>query len=272
MLWQRKGGRRKGGRRKGAGKPHRKFQQRAAQVRRRPWKAAGVLALVLALIGGLVFLVGYSRAFVVEDVVVEGTDGELAGAVVDAAAIPAGRPLARVDAGGVEERVLADLRVEELAVKRSWPDAITLQVTPREAAIVVHQGREGPQVADAKGVVFDSVDSAPKELPEVRIPDDGVEPEHLAGVLELLAALPEDLRGDVSQMRLLADGVVQFKLGTMTVKWGATTQPDLKSRVLAALLQQESIDPTEEVQPITVDLHAPETPVVTGMPVAEDED
>jgi cell division septal protein FtsQ len=267
MLWQRNGGRRRE-----PVKPHRKFQQRAAQVRRRPWKAAAVVGLVLALVGGLVFLFGYSRAFVVQEVVVQGTEGELASAVVDAAAIPTGRPLARVDGGGITERVLADLRVEEVEVKRSWPDAITLEVTPREPAIVVHQGREGARVADAQGIVYDSADSAPKKLPDVRIPEDGTEPENLAGVLDLLAALPDDLRGDVARLRVLADGAVQFKIGTMSVKWGATTQPDLKSRVLAALLEQDSIDPHAEVEPITVDLHAPETPVVTGMPVAEDDD
>lgn len=253
--------------------PHRRIAERAAQVRRRPWKALGILSLVLLLVGGLVFLFGYSRAFVVQDVAVEGVEGELATAVADAAAIPNGRPLARVDTGSVRDRVLEDARVADVDVQRSWPDAITLVVVPREAALAVRQGGTSrDQGADRAGVLFDPVDGPSEDLPRVRIPEAGAPADQIAGVVVLVEALPEDLRSQISDLRVRSSGTVQFSIGTMEVTWGDVSRPDLKARVLTALLEQEGIDPDNEVQPVTVDLSAPETPVVTGMPVATEDD
>lgn len=253
--------------------PHRRIAARAAQVRRRPWRAIGVCALVLALVGGLIFLFGFSRAFVVHEVAVEGVEGELAGAVVDTAAIPTGRPLARVDTGQVREEVLEDPRIADVEVQRSWPDAITLVVTPREPAIAVRKARSRTDLAaDSAGVLFDPVGKPAQDLPRLRIPAAGAPAEQIAGVVALVGVLPEDLRSRVSDLRLKSSGTVDFSIGTMEVTWGDVSRAELKARVLTALLEQESIDPDNEVQPITVDLSAPETPVVTGMPIVTDED
>lgn len=236
-------------------------------------RALSWLALVLLLVGGLVFLFGYSRAFVVQDVAVEGVDGELAAEVVDTAAVPTGRPLARVDTGGVRAQILEDTRIADVEVQRSWPDAITLVVTPREPVLAVRPGSSGAyRAADSSGVLFDPVDGPAEDLPKLRVPEAGAPEEQVAGVATLLEALPEDLRSGVSDLRLRSSGTVQFSIGTMKVTWGDVSQPELKSRVLTALLEQESIDPDNEVQPITVDLSAPETPVLTGMPIAPPED
>ncbi|GAA1142273.1 cell division protein FtsQ/DivIB [Ornithinicoccus hortensis] len=263
-------------RRRGKGQqntPHRRIAERAAQVRRRPLRPLRWVALLAVLVGALVFLFGYSRAFVVHDVVVEGTEGELATAVVDSAAIPTGRPLARVDTGDVREQILADPRVADVEVKRSWPDAITLVVSPREPVLAVRSGSSGDyQAADRAGVLFDPVGGPAEDLPKLRVPEAGAPEEQVAGVAGLLEALPEDLRSRVSDLRLRSSGTVQFTIGTMKVTWGDVSQSELKTRVLTALLEQKSIDPDNEVQPVTVDLSAPETPVLTGMPIAPPED
>lgn len=250
---------------------HERFRRRAAQVRRRPWRYAGGLLAVLLLAAGVVYLFGFSPAFVVEEVRVEGAEGALAEDVVAAAAVPHGVPLTRVDTGAVEERVLEDLRVREVEVQRSWPSAVTLVVELREPALAVSQSGRPLQLADASGVVYDTVEKRPKGVPQVGAPAGDLDPESLVGVLEMRAALPEQILEDVRGMRVSSGGELRFDLGAVRVEWGPPEQAALKAKVLEALLQQSGVDPEAEEQPVTVDLSVPSTPVVTGMPLAEDE-
>ena len=71
---------------------------------RRAFLLWGLLVALFA--GGLVFLFFYSAAFVVEEITVEGAEGELADSVVHHADIPMGRPLARVSEHNLAQRVL----------------------------------------------------------------------------------------------------------------------------------------------------------------------
>lgn len=258
---------------------HRRFQQRATRVRRRPWKVAALVALFLAALGGVVFLFGWSRAFVVEEVVVQGVEGELAEAVRAQASVPHGRPLARVDAGAVTERVQQDLRVAQVEVGRSWPSTITLEVTAREPAIAVVVPGEPMRVADAQGIVYDEVAKKPRGISQLRVPSADAEPTRLRGAIAMRESIPEDLRAQMHGMRLLNTGNMQFKLGEVSVVWGPPEQPTLKSRVLQALLLQDSIELEQEDdegaqevrQRVTIDLSVPETPVVKGLPPVPEE-
>ena len=76
-----------------------------------PWGkrfAAWVIdGLILAVVGGLVFLFFWSAAFVVKDVRVAGVEGEVAESVERLAQVPRGRPLAR---GGAHEALEGEAR------------------------------------------------------------------------------------------------------------------------------------------------------------------
>jgi cell division protein FtsQ len=249
---------------------HERFRRRAAQVRRRPWRYAGGLLAVLLLAAGVVYLFGFSPAFVVKEVHVEGAEGDFAEEVVAAAAVPQGVPLARVDTGAVATRVLEDLRVREVEVQRSWPSGITLVVEPRQPALAVSQSGKPMQLADASGVLYDTVKERPKGVPQVGVSSGDVDPASLVGVLEMRAALPDEILEDVRGMRITSRGELRFDLGSVRVEWGPPEQATLKATVLGALLQQSSIDPEAE-NTISVDLSVPSTPVVTGMPLAEED-
>ena len=274
----RRGGTRRGG--KGATpSSHRRFQQRATRVRRRPWKVSALVALFLAVLGGVVFLFGWSRAFVVQEVVVQGVEGELAESVRAHASVPHGRPLARVDTGALTERVQQDLRVAQVEVGRSWPSTITLEVVAREPAIAVVVPGEPMRVADAQGIVYDEVAKKPRGISQLRVPSADAEPTRLRGAIAMRESIPEDLRAQMHGMRLLTTGNMQFRLGEVSVVWGPPEQPTLKSRVLQALLLQDSIElepeddeRAQEVrQRVTIDLSVPETPVVKGLPPVPEE-
>lgn len=264
-----------GGKPRGKGTPraHKKFQQRAAQVRRRPWRVVGVLALILALVGGVIFLFGYSRAFVVKDITVAGAKGEVARSAQERAGIPLGVPLARVNVDDVESRVLEDLRVDTVDVGRSWPSTLTLELTLREPALAVQQsGTKGFGVVDAQGVVYDTLEKAPKGVPTITAPKGELSAEALQGAMAIEASLPAPVAKQVEGVSIGEDGQLQFMVGAVAVTWGDGADAQLKGRVLEGLLEQEGLAPEAEVDPVTgpvtIDLTSATTPVVTGLPTA----
>lgn len=256
---------------------HQKFRARAVELRRRPWRIVAVLALVVALVGGVVYLFAWSNAFVVEEIRATGATGEVAELAQSNADVPIGRPMALVNPDAVQERVLQDLRVASVDVSRSWPSTLTLEMTLREPALAVRQsGLRGVLLADAQGVVYDTADKAPQGLPTVRAPKGDPEPAHLQVALALPDALPSSVARQADDLRLDASGRLQFTVGSVMVKWGDGTNPELKGRVLEGLLEQEGIDPSAEVdevsEPIEIDLSTPSTPVVTGLQTASPTD
>ncbi len=226
---------------------------------------------VVVLAAAAVFLFFWSAAFVVDDVKVSGVEGEVADSVVRHADIPHGRPLARVSQTHVSERVLAgEPRVASVSVAREWPSSITYQVELREPALALRQGKT-VWLADAGGVVYDEVAKRPKGVPVVNVSEEphALPRETVQGLLDLFASRPKDkvLEGELSTPRYAANGTVSMKIDGLTVQWGEPTEAEKKWRVVTALVGQESIDPQGGV-PQKIDVSAPSTPVVTGLPPA----
>lgn len=244
---------------------HDRFKERARRLRRRPWRLVGWVVAVVTLVAAVVGVLLWSPAFVVEDVVVEGAEGSIAEGVVTSAAVPLGLPIARVDTEAVSTRVEGDLRIAEAVVERDWPSTVTVTVTLREPALVLDQtGAKEQQVADADGVVYDSVAERPEDVPVVRATRGEVSQESLAGVLGMLEAVDPSTAEDVTALQLTGDGDLRFRLGGLSVLWGGPEEAELKGPVLEALLLQDQIDPETE-QTIVLDLAVPQTPVVTGL-------
>ncbi len=249
---------------------HDRFKERARRWRRRPWRMAGWIVAVVTLVATVVGVLLWSPAFVVEDVVVEGVEGQVAEGAVTGAAVPLGLPLARVDTQAVSARVEEDLRIAEAVVERDWPSTVVIAVRLREPALVLDQsGARQRQVVDAEGVVYDTVTDRPRDVPVVRATRGEVSQASLAGVLAMLEAVDPATAEDVTALQLTGDGDLRFRLGGLTVLWGGPQEAELKGPVLEALLLQDQISPQTE-QSIVVDLAVPQTPVVTGLePAAE---
>lgn len=120
---------------------------RAQSTRRRRLVRLGVaVGVVCALVAGAV-AVYHSSLFAIEEVRVTGVEHLTSAEMSALAAVPSGTTLLRVDADGIKRRLMKDAWVQDVEVKRVFPNTLELAVTERQIAAIV----EIPS-ADAKSV------------------------------------------------------------------------------------------------------------------------
>lgn len=230
-----------------------RFALRAAQVRRRPWLMAGWLTAALALVAGGVWLVELSPVLVVRSVRVEGVPRAVAADVTRRAAVTMGTPLARVDTAEVARKVIASARLAEVTVSRSWPSTIVISASPRVPVLAVRNPKGQVQVVDAQGVAYATVRSSPKGVPLINTDEVPPSKESLRAGIAVLQALTTSQRLRVSNVTVSGANLVTLKLRAVTVVWGGASDPELKVKVMTALLRQKGVR--------TIDVSAPRTPV-----------
>src|SRR6476619_7630896 len=141
-----------------------RFARRQWARRWLAWRRLVVAVALLALVAGSLFLVFASSVLSVSGVRVEGTQVLDPAVVRRVAAVPTGTPLATVDLDAVSRRVQALPAVLRVDVSRSWPNAVRIDVTEREAVAVVARGA-ALRGLDATGVMFRRYPSRPRGLP-----------------------------------------------------------------------------------------------------------
>jgi cell division protein FtsQ len=214
----------------------RRFTARARHNRLRvaaPW-LIGAAAFVVA---GLVSVVLYATPVLgVTHVTVTGATLSSADDVRAAAAIPAGTPLARLDAGAIARRVEALPPVRHARIQRHWPRTVVITVTERTAVAAV--SRAGLYILlDGSGITYASVPMRPAQLPMLRVDNPGPNDLSTRAALSVLAALSEPLRK--SLVTLVADAPTRVRLelaGGRSVTWGDATDNEAKARVATVLL------------------------------------
>ncbi len=229
-----------------------RLEQRAAAVRRRPWRllAASLAVVTVALAAG--WLVWASPALVVDEVRVVGVEGSDREAALTAAAVGTGVPLARVDTAAVAQRVGSLAMVKRAVVTRGWPRTLVVTVTPRVGMLVVRNSEGALQVVDEDGVAFRDVAEPPAGLALVNGSGVRPSPVGLQAVIEVLRVLPADQRSTVSAITVSSASLVTFTLGEVQVIWGGRGATEKKLAVLQVLL------PTKAK---VIDVSAPDTPV-----------
>jgi cell division protein FtsQ len=191
--------------------------------------------LTLAVCGGLVYLFGFSPVLSAQKIAISGNRVLTKQAVLAAAGVPVGTPLATVDVTRVAEQVSGLPPVAEVTITRVWPTTLEISVTERKPRLAIAAGG-GYLLADATGVVFQAVDSAPSGL--VRVVASGTDRQLLADVGTVFSSLSSDTAAKVSRVEAPSrDGIqLRFDDGT-TVVWGGADQSELKSQVLDDLLR-----------------------------------
>ncbi|MEV1330145.1 FtsQ-type POTRA domain-containing protein [Micromonospora costi] len=227
----------------------RRFMRRARRRRMRaalPWAVA---AGVLALAGLVAWIVLGTGLFGVREVRVEGAELVTAVQVRDAAGVPDGIPLAKVDLADLARRVGALAPVERATVRRDWPDALVVRVVERTAVAVVPQG-DRFAVVDGSGTVFRTLDRRPGDLPLVRVAHPGADDPGTRAAVEVLGALTPQLRSALQDVTVESLALIKVRLrGARTVVWGDASRSTDKARVATALLDQQAK---------TIDVSAPD--------------
>lgn len=215
----------------------RAFARRQWRRRWLTWKYLLLAVVLLAVAVGTVWLVWFSSYLAVRSVEVSGADRIGSAAVLAAAEVPEGEPLARLDLATVRSRVqaLADVRGAE--VTRTWPDTVTISVEERTPVAVVEIGGR-LRGLDVEGVVFRDYKTAPDDLPRVETPPD-TDRDALLEAASVVSALPDDLTRRVDHVEVLTVDQISLELRDgRTVLWGSAEESDAKSEVLVALLEQ----------------------------------
>lgn len=215
----------------------RKRAARSSRRRRGLRHVASTLVVLLPLLA-LAWVVLASSWLAVDRVEVTGTGRLQPAQVVEAAAVAAGTPLARVDTGDVEDRVAALPPVAEVAVRRTWPGTLTVEVVERTPAAAV-DGPGGVVLVDATGVLFGGEPALPAGLPRLEVADPGPEDPATRAALDVHAALPEELRGQVVQVQAPSpSGVVLVLADGRQVVWGRPGGTSTKAAAVLALLDR----------------------------------
>lgn len=232
---------------------HTRFADRAAQVRRRPWRLVGIAAVLLALAAGAIYLVYYSPVLAVREVSVTGlADPGEQQAATEAAAVPAGTPLARLDTGAIVDRVSQIPTVASVSVVRSWPSTVVVEVQRKVAVLGVKNATGQLEVVDGSGVAFEQVTTLPAGVAQVNATTAAPDPAGIRAAISVLQVLPADLRATVSAITVSSGDLVTFSIGKTSVVWGGVADGPKKLAILKVLLG---------TGPAVVDVSAPDTPV-----------
>lgn len=234
----------------------RRFVERAARARGLRLRRWLVALLVVAVLVGLGWLLGFSSVLDVRTVEVTGAQKSDAPAIEQIAQQEQGRPLARVDAGEMSARIIDEVPgVKEVDVDRGWPHTLNVKVTSRVPVLAVRQD-EGFRLLDVHGVVIRTVASAPKDVPTVTAQGNAEVSGHgVKAARGMLRALPEDMRDRVRDVTVDGADQVSFRLGSTTIVWGDAESPEVKVRVIPILLEKK---------PEIIDVSAPGSPVTRG--------
>ena len=229
----------------------RRFARRQWRRRWLAWRYLLVLVLVLAVVGGGIYAVWFSKWLAVEEIEVSGAQTVEAADIRARSGIDEGKPLVRVDLATAERRIEALAVVRSVSVTRQWPHGVLISIEERVAIAVVEIGGR-LRGMDAEGVVFRDYKNAPPGLPRVET-SIGTTSAALKEAAEVISALPQDLSLIVDHAQVTTVDQISLVLKDgRTVLWGSAEESDTKAEVLATLLAT--------VQAQTYDVSVPSKP------------
>jgi cell division protein FtsQ len=213
----------------------RRFARRQWRRRWLAWRYLLAIVLVLAIVGGGIYAVGFSTWLSVEQIDVSGAQTVDVKDIQARSGIDEGEPLVRVDLASAERRIGALAVIKSVSVTRQWPHGILISIEERVAIAVVEIG-DRLRGMDADGVVFRDYKKAPPGLPRVETAI-GTTSAALREAAKVISALPQELSLLVDHVTVITVDQISLVLKDgRTVIWGSADQSDTKATVLATLL------------------------------------
>lgn len=206
----------------------------------RPGRNKKVFLAAVAALGVLAVLVVvayFVPLLSVKEVKVEGAQHADPAAVSESAEISAGDNMLRVDTAGAAQRVSQVPWIDKVTVSRSWPNTISIEVVENKAVGYVMDG-DTPNAVSADGRVF-LQGAQPEGVPEferAKLEDTAA----IAAAAEAVAALPDDLRGQLERVEVPdAESVALFFPEGREVYWGSSERADEKAEATRIVLTRE---------------------------------
>ena len=248
--------------------PRRKDQQaraaRAAKLSRRrateilvgsrtAWRrrllVGGIVVGVSGGVAMVVWLFWFSSLLAVSSVRAVGVEGAAASAVLSAADVPIGVPLARLDAAAASLAVRQLPWVASVEVRRGWPHEVVVAAVPRAPIATLSSGEsvaadgavytlpQGATPARTTTVGGDAIaPAAEASLPTVTANGDA-----LIAAMGAYSSLPTDLAGRVKAITATTRDNVDLALrGGALVHWGSAEKATEKAQVLRSLLRHRA--------------------------------
>ena len=201
--------------------------------RQRRRRIAVVTAVAIAVLVAVI-VVRHSTVFAVEHVDVTGARMLKADQVRDAASIPPGTPLARVDVDHVASSVAAMPDVADVTVSRHWPRTVQIAVTERRPVYQV-SGHGGFTWVDEHGQMFHQSAARSSQLLVVRL--DASKPRMRTDAATVASSLSKEIRSQTDNIEVRGTDSIQIHLAKgSTIIWGSADESALKSKVATAML------------------------------------
>jgi cell division protein FtsQ len=225
------------------GQPDSPRARPGAGRRHTPWRAAFFALAIAGIVVGVGWALVGSRFLVVRSIQVTGTHLVPRAEVLNAAGIPAGLPLIRVNTATVAHRIEQIRQIESAHVTRAWPDSLRIAVRERTPVLAVASGG-GYQLIDRFGVPVLQAARPPARMPRFVLPAGSAAVASLQGSPEVYAAavvlreLPANLASEVTEVTApsLSDVTLTLANG-VSIVWGGTDRPDAKAKELGVLMR-----------------------------------
>ena len=231
--------------------------QEASARRRLRWT---IWLLAVAVVVGLIIAVFQSSWFAVDSITIEGAERSQAAALVQEAGVEEGVAIISVRAGAIEEKLRTDPWVAEAQVRVVWPRSIEVFVVEyipiarvKSGATWLVASTQGAVLARGQRIVEPLVDIEAGDLQPGEAIDDPV----ILAALEFVAAIPFELKDGLSILGTAEE--MEANVSGHRVLLGATTDMAQKAITLAALLDEQEIDPDAVISVVS-----PLRPAVTN--------
>lgn len=218
-----------------------RFEERRKAGRRRRLVKAAIAGLLAAAVFLAVWGVWFSSWFAVTKVQVIGTHRLSVAAIEEAAAVPLGRPILRVDTSVIRRHVAALTVVSSVTVTTEWPHTVRIVVVERRPTAVVRVLGGSYRLLDATGVDIGGVSDRPAGMPLLSMDVGTSTRSALAAAASVAGSLTPALAARVRWVSALTpDSVVLELTSGATVRWGDSSQGAVKAQVLLALMKRQA--------------------------------